>query len=1542
MKKCLWQGILLLIGLLIWFPAQAQAADQWDYRVEDGLAYLTAYTGPDAEVIVPQEVDGIPVYGIDSNAIPASAASVTVPVSVGSLSDTAVPEGTVIRARHGAYALQWATAHDCEIEDLSAQDFSVLVVDLTGSDYLKTEGGYSLGPALGKAVSPGIALYIPETGKAWGVNELTKQGDRYLAVIEEADPLLTYNTVVYTSRAKARSVDVGKYTVSFQPEGEYRIPLNPVSPLTTRLVGGLDPYVIVRNLDVSIEINSAALISKFIPMPAKTLVWGWNIASVLTNQPDNYVDINNVITKCYVYADYDVGISLTTLPSTEVIEIELGGWFIPLGESPFVLEPFAMLQYSLMATAKFDFGCEHTQLVIDYNNEGLSSSLNGNVVSGTPYFRSPYIESSSFALNAGIALNCKPNMQIAEIVYNCSLTTDTQEAYEEGYAGTQECRDVTWEAMQEGQLTFNPGFDLMPWRTGHFKANLYNQWDFEIADSTHLGATFGTINSIYITREFLRHRINWTRTINNSTLQSGETGHFERDADGNWERVDNCTKQHALHFDPVLEGIVSYDVDCSELKDDYGWSDWKDLNKTLYYPGKNFLGWYTDEGDKYFDNISAYNEPFNWNGTKTLTARWEDVDIDWDEYPDYWGYYDNQYEGVGGYANKTTCEDPDGVERTYFHGRATNVEDIVAYFDQEFAMLSAEQLLDKYPYDKMMTIPSSVFTKYNFDTQTVSKDAGYKEYRAFVDGIGSAVLTSAVYNPRVYRSDGYANSPNLETVTCNGHMIDIGLYTKCTKLASITGLDGLTFLQEHVFANCWSLSNISLPSTIKTIGKYAFTNCYALKQINLPEGLESIGEKAFRGSGLTSVTVPSSVKRIEEQTFKDCIALTSAVLTSVEYIAYSVFKNTPSLETVSISGDTFSIDQSVFEQSGIRELTIRTNNLRSLELHDLQNLESLTIYADSLGYVRISQLPKLKSVTIHAGTVESVTAKLCPELISFDLQASQIESLYVERCNMLNSLESTSISEIDTLSISSCNQLEILQLSGITRSASIRNCPRLTDLVLGPVAGEEYSSITLWSLDSLTCFDLADGSSTQNPNWSARFYNCVSLCEVTVPLDADISRIYFDSTPLAKLNRRVSSVNAGNATALMHFTGLYGEESNDLWLVPGSEFVLFAPRMATYYYSTFQGWALNGDTGNLYQTGDTIIVPSGESTLYAVYESLFYSSDIQDGVFLGYVRYAYDRKMNLKIPNEVTELAANCIGSGEKSVYISRNVRTIDPEAFALADSLMEIEVDPGNQWFYASDGVLYSRAGMLVTVPAHTRMTEYSIPAGITAIGPNAFSGDITGKLISVVIPDSVTSFGENWCGGIRSCEVYGPVTGPTAEAAAAENLNYNMFPVWFISGGACVAAGAGQAGTELPELRNLRDDGSFLGWSLSENGLVVTGPVTIPYGGITLYARWRSAPVPSAEFVLPEMLDTIGEDAFSGMKMRSVKVPAAVQQIAPRAFSECDNLKLVIILSRNVVIDPDAFQGAPATMVVYGYEGSTAESFSDRKGYTFVSLGR
>lgn len=1538
--KNAWRGLLLLGLLLLWIPAQA--ADQWDYRVEDGLAYLTAYKGPDAEVIVPQEVDGIPVYGIDSNAIPASAAGVTVPVSVGSLSDTAVPEGTVIRARHGAYALQWATEHDCEIEDLSAQDFSVLVVDLTGSDYRETEGGYSLGPALGKAVSPGIALYIPETGKAWGVNELTKQGDRYLAAVEEADPLLTYNTVVYTSRAKARSVDVGKYTVSFQPEGEYRIPLNPVSPLTTRLVGGLDPYVIVRNLDVSIEINSAALISKFIPMSVKTLVWGWNISSVLTNQPDNYVDINNVITKCYVYADYDVGISLTTLPSTEVIEIELGGWFIPLGESPFVLEPFAMLQYSLMATAKFDFGCEHTQLIIDYNNEGLSSSLNGNVVSGTPYFRSQYIESSSFALNAGIALNCKPNMQIAEIVYNCSLTTDTQEAYEEGYAGTQECRDVTWEAMQEGQLTFNPGFDLMPWKTGHFKVNLYNQWDFEIADSVHLGATFGTINSIYITREFLRHRINWSRTINNSTLQSGETGHFERDWYGNWERVDNCTKQHALHFDPVLEGIVSYDVDCSELKDDYGWSDWKDLDKTLYYPGKNFLGWYTDEGDKYFDNISAYNEPFNWNGTKTLTARWEDADTDWDEYPEYWSNYYNQYEGVKGGASSTTYEDPDGVERTYFLGRATNTEDIVAYYDQEFATLSAQQLVDKYAYSYMMAYPSSVFTKYNFDTQTVSKDAGYKNYRAVVDGTGSATLTSAVYNQRVYRSEGYANSPNLETVTGNGHMIDIGLYAMCTKLASITGIDGLTFLHDHVFANCWSLSNISLPSTMKTIGKYAFTNCYALKQINLPEGLETIGEMAFRGSGLTSVTVPSSVKRIETQLFKDCTALTSAVLTSVEDIGYSVFKNTPSLETVSISGDDFGIDQSVFEQSGIRELTIQANDLSELALHDLQNLESLTIYANSLGNVWISQLPKLKSVTIHAATVEFISAKLCPELISFDLQASQIESLYVQQCHALNRLEATGISKTDTLGISWCDQLEVLRLSGETRSANIHDCPRLTELVLGPITGEEYSGIILKNLDSLTRFDLAEGSDTHNSNWNATFQYCFGLCEVTIPSDADATRIYIYDSPPAVLKRRASSVSTGNATALMHFTGLYGEESNDLWLVPGSEFVLFAPRMATYYYSTFQGWVLNGDTGNLYQTGDTIIVPSGESTLYAVYESSFYSMDIQDGVFLGYVRYALDKKMNLRIPDEVTALAANCIGSGENSVYISRNVRTIDPQAFALADSLMEIEVDPGNQWFYASDGVLYSRAGILVTVPAHTRMTEYSIPAGITAIGPNAFSGDITGKLISVVIPDSVTSFGENWCGGIRSCEVYGPVTGPAAEAAAAENLNYNMFPVWFISGGACVAAGAGQAGTELPELRNLRDDGSFLGWSLSENGPVVTGPVTIPYGGITLYARWRSAPVPSAEFVLPEMLDTIGEDAFSGLKMRSVKIPAAVQQIAPRAFNGCDNLKLVIILSRNAVIDPDAFRGAPATMTIYGYDGSTAETFAGNKGYSFVSLGR
>ena len=61
----------------------------------------------------------------------------------------------------------------------------------------------------------------------------------------------------------------------------------------------------------------------------------------------------------------------------------------------------------------------------------------------------------------------------------------------------------------------------------------------------------------------------------------------------------------------------------------------------------------------------------------------------------------------------------------------------------------------------------------------------------------------------------------------------------------------------------------------------------------------------------------------------------------------------------------------------------------------------------------------------------------------------------------------------------------------------------------------------------------------------------------------------------------------------------------------------------------------------------------------------------------------------------------------------------------------------------------------------------------------------------------------------------------------------------------------------------------------------------------------------------VLPEMLTSIGEEAFAGIKAECVVIPENVASIGPRAFADSPNLKKVILYPDDAEIAEDAFEG-------------------------------
>lgn len=89
-----------------------------------------------------------------------------------------------------------------------------------------------------------------------------------------------------------------------------------------------------------------------------------------------------------------------------------------------------------------------------------------------------------------------------------------------------------------------------------------------------------------------------------------------------------------------------------------------------------------------------------------------------------------------------------------------------------------------------------------------------------------------------------------------------------------------------------------------------------------------------------------------------------------------------------------------------------------------------------------------------------------------------------------------------------------------------------------------------------------------------------------------------------------------------------------------------------------------------------------------------------------------------------------------------------------------------------------------------------------------------------------------------------------------------------------------------------------------------------------------------------IPDTVKKIGNAAFMATSITDITIPASVQEISFSAFARCPSLKAVTILGRTTVIDDYAFQGT-MLMRMYGYTGSTTETYANSHGFSFVSLG-
>ena len=221
------------------------------------------------------------------------------------------------------------------------------------------------------------------------------------------------------------------------------------------------------------------------------------------------------------------------------------------------------------------------------------------------------------------------------------------------------------------------------------------------------------------------------------------------------------------------------------------------------------------------------------------------------------------------------------------------------------------------------------------------------------------------------------------------------------------------------------------------------------------------------------------------------------------------------------------------------------------------------------------------------------------------------------------------------------------------------------------------------------------------------------------------------------------------------------------------------------------------------------------------------------------------------------------------------------------------------------------------------TGLSSVVIPDSVTNVSEYAFYGCT--DLTSVIVPDSVTSIGGHafyGCADLTSVTIVNP-------SCTIGDSNYDVFVnchdalVILCWEGSTAETYARAAGVSF-EFMDGADTSGTCGDGVSWKYSIATGALTITgTGAMTDYSSASSVPWHSYR-----------------SDILSATIANGVISIDNYAFADCTGLTGVTIANPDCIIgdsNHNVFSDCPASLVIHGWEGSTAETYALAAGFTF-----
>lgn len=323
-------------------------------------------------------------------------------------------------------------------------------------------------------------------------------------------------------------------------------------------------------------------------------------------------------------------------------------------------------------------------------------------------------------------------------------------------------------------------------------------------------------------------------------------------------------------------------------------------------------------------------------------------------------------------------------------------------------------------------------------------------------------------------------------------VLDIGLRNVfdddgCNSIKHVTILDGVASIPDYAFADVFeSLEGVTLPDSVTNIGMQAFSHCERLSDMKIPSGVVYIGVSAFSHcESLSEVVIPEGMVSIEGAAFSGCKGLRNVVIPDgVAIIKVEAFARCSSLESVSIGSGLRAISEYAFGEG--------CSSLQSFEVSpDNERFYSASGLLVEKGTDRLVAVPNgLAAVVVPDGVrgIMYTSFQGChAETISIPVSVESIASRAFNRCPDLLSFTVAP----DAAYYSSGSGL-LLSKSG----SAIISVPMAVSGVVIPAGVTSIGDYAFSGCSNLVEADLPEGLMSIG---QYAFENCTSLTAITIP-----------------------------------------------------------------------------------------------------------------------------------------------------------------------------------------------------------------------------------------------------------------------------------------------------------------------------------------------------------------------------------------------------------------------------------------------------------